>query len=186
MGEAIRKLTLSFEEYLALEEGSPERHELVEGIPYAMAGASETHNLLVVNLVALLRSPALRRGCRLFASDMRLRLSDRTVYYPDLMVVCAPDPHPLYKEAPCLVVEVLSPTTRRIDLSEKKERYLALPSLEGYLLVETTRKEVLLYRKTPLGWSLEAFGEGEEVALPCLGEALSVDAVYEGVPLEVE
>ncbi len=62
MGETVRKLTLSFEEYLALEEGSPERHELVEGVPYAMAGASETHNLLVVNLVALLRSPALRRA----------------------------------------------------------------------------------------------------------------------------
>ncbi len=117
---------------------------------------------------------------------MRLRLSDRTVYYPNLMVVCAPDPHPLYKESPCLVVEVLSPTTRRVDLLEKKERYLALPSLEGYLLVETTRKEVLLYRRSPEGWSLEAFGEGEEVALPCLGGALSVDAVYEGVPLEVE
>ena len=92
-------------------------------------------------------------------------------------------------------MEVLSPTTRRIDLSEKKERYLTLPSLEGCLLVETTRKEVLLYRKTPLAWSLEAFGEGEEVMLPCLrvfrfakaqGEALLVDAVYEGVPLAVE
>lgn len=186
MGEAIRKLTLSFEEYLALEEGSPERHELVEGIPYAMAGASKAHNLLVGNLAFLLRPAVRSRSCRLYTETIRLRLSEDTVYYPDLMVVCRPSPNPFYEDSPCLVVEVLSPTTRRIDLLEKKERYLALPSLEGYLLVETTRKEVLLYRKTPLGWSLEAFGEGEEVALPCLGEGLSVDAVYEGVPLEVE
>jgi Uma2 family endonuclease len=179
-------LTLSWEEYLRLEEASPERHELVEGVPYAMAGASKAHNLLVGNLAFLLRPAARAKGCRVYTETVRLRLGERTAYYPDLMVVCTPSPDPFQEEAPCLVVEVLSSGTRRTDLTEKKERYLALPSLQGYLLVDAARKQVLLYRRLEAGWALEAFGEGERVDLPCLETPLPVDAVYEGVPLEVE
>jgi Uma2 family endonuclease len=129
MGEmterALRPLTE--EEYLALERESPLRHELLEGIPYAMAGAGLDHNLIVTNLVALLKPLARAKGCRVYSETVKLKLSEDTFYYPDVMVVCGPKAHPLYETAPCLVVEVLSPSTEAQDRREKLARYLRLP-----------------------------------------------------------
>ena len=89
MGEAARPLELlDAEAYLALEERSPVRHELFEGVPYAMAGASLAHNRIVGNLYALLRPSALAKGCRIYTETVKLRVSARTFYYPDLMGVC--------------------------------------------------------------------------------------------------
>ena len=120
MGEAARPLELlDAEAYLALEERSPVRHELFEGVPYAMAGASLAHNRIVGNLYALLRPSALAKGCRIYTETVKLRVSARTFYYPDLMVVCqGVPPHTHYEEAPCLVVEGVSEATEAIDRRE--------------------------------------------------------------------
>lgn len=183
MGEAAKVLRpMEAEEYLAWEASQRERHELLEGVPHAMAGASEAHNLLVGNLYFLLRPAAQERGCRVFFSDMRLRVSERTFYYPDLMVVCGEDPHPLYKERPCLVVEVLSEGTEATDRREKLWRYREIPSLQAYLLVESRARRVEGYFRTPEGWLYRVWEEGE-VEVPCPKARLPLGALYEGVGL---
>ncbi|WP_114312706.1 Uma2 family endonuclease [Thermus caldifontis] len=185
MGEPAKPLRqLTAEEYLAWEEAQPERHELVEGVPFAMAGATEAHNLIVGNLFYRLRPKAQERGCRVFVSEMRLRISPHTFYYPDLMVVCQEDAHPLYKERPCLVVEVLSQSTEATDRREKLWRYLRLPSLQGYLLVDSRYPRVEVYFRGPEGWLYRAWGpEDGEVEVPCLGVGVSLGEIYEGVEL---
>lgn len=93
-----------------------------------MAGAGRAHNLIVSNLHYLLYPLARKKGCRLYVAHMKLRVGEATFYYPDLMAVCAPPPeNPFYEEAPCLVVEVLSPRTEAADRREKLWRYLSLP-----------------------------------------------------------
>lgn len=187
MGEAAKALRpLSLEEYLESEAKSPVKHELVEGLLYAMAGANRDHNLVVSNLHYLLYPLARSKGCRLYVADMRLKVGDRTVYYPDLMVVCSPPPtSPHYEEAPCLVVEVISPSTEAVDRREKLWRYLSLPSLQGYLLVDTQEKRMELYqKKKEEGFLYQVFTEGE-VPLPCLEGSLPLEAAYAGVDLSV-
>jgi Uma2 family endonuclease len=100
MGEAAQPRPLSLEAYLEWEAQSPERHELVEGITYAMAGASKAHNLLVQNLAFLLRAPARAKGCRLYTETVKLKVSQSTLYYPDLMVVCGPFSPTLFTRKP--------------------------------------------------------------------------------------
>ncbi|WP_041444422.1 Uma2 family endonuclease [Thermus thermophilus] len=183
MGEPARLRRLTAEEYLREEANSPVKRELVEGVPYAMAGAGRAHNLIVSNLHYLLYPLARRKGCRLYVADMKLKVGEATFYYPDLMAVCAPPPKdPLYEEAPCLVVEVLSPATEGVDRREKLWRYLSLPSLEGYLLVSARERRVELYRKE--GDILHQVAEEGEVPLPCLEGSLPVAEVYAGVELE--
>ncbi|GAB5602061.1 Uma2 family endonuclease [Thermus sp. FJN-A] len=183
MGEAARPLELlDAEAYLALEEKSPVRHELLEGVPYAMAGATEAHNLVVGNLFAHLWPFARAKGCKLFVADMKLRVSSRTFYYPDLMAVCGEDPHPLYKERPCLVVEVLSESTEAIDRREKLWRYREIPSLEAYLLVDSRERRVEGYFRQGEGWLYRLWEEGE-VEVPCLEARFPLSALYEGVAL---
>ncbi|WCM40024.1 Uma2 family endonuclease [Thermus antranikianii] len=175
-------------EYLAWEEAQPERHELVEGVPYAMAGDSRVHNLLVGNLYALLRPHARARGCRLYTETVKLRIGENTFYYPDLMLVCvgAP-PHTHYEESPCLLVEVVSDSTEGIDRREKLWRYLKLPSLQAYLLVDNRQPRVEAYFRGPEGWLYQALGPemGEGgLGVPCLGVGLSLEEIYEGVELK--
>ncbi|WP_298977289.1 Uma2 family endonuclease [uncultured Thermosynechococcus sp.] len=105
---------LSPEDYLEWEAQSGVKHEYIHGQVSAMARASDAHVTLALNLATLLRPTVRQRGCPLYMSDMKVRLEQRNCfYYPDLLVTCDPRDQqtPLYKSFPCLVIEVLSPST---------------------------------------------------------------------------
>ena len=81
---------------------------------------------------------------------LRLNIADKTVfYYPDLLLSCAPDDRqPYFRSRPCLIVEVLSDSTERIDRREKLLAYQTLPSLQEYVLVAQNARRVEVYRRT--------------------------------------
>ena len=176
--KAVRPLSL--EEYLALEREAPVKHELVEGFPHAMAGANDRHNRVVVNLVLALGPLAREKGCRLYASDMRLKVDAATVYYPDLMVICEEDAGEHYKEKPCLVIEVLSESTEATDRREKLRKYLGLPTLQAYLLVDSRTPRAFGYYREEGGWVYREAEEGR-LPLPCLQGYLDLAEAYYGL-----
>ena len=96
------------------------RHEFVNGGVYAKAGANENHNRVPVNLASYCNLQA-AKGCRTFASDMKLRLdSGNAFYYPDVMLVPgASDNEAYFKTSPCMIAEVLSHSTELTDRCEK-------------------------------------------------------------------
>ena len=108
-------------DYLAREAVATERHEYVAGVAYAKASGSERHNRIAGNLAVQLRSAARGTGCGVYISDMKLRVAGgRAYYYPDVMLSCEPAaPDAVFKDTPCLVAEVLSPSTAAIDTREK-------------------------------------------------------------------
>ena len=109
---------------------------------------------------------------------LRLQIGDETIfYYPDLLVSCqAQDREKFFRSAPCLLIEILSESTARIDQREKLLAYQTIPGLQSYLLVEQERRHVELFRGAT-GWQAERYGDG---ALPieCLDTSLSLDAIY--------
>ncbi len=133
------ELRLSVEEYLAGERQSEVRHEYLGGEVYAIAGASQEHNVVSMNLGTLLHFHLRGRRCRTFMTDMKVRLQivgDEALYYPDLMVICDPrDTDRYFKRYPSVLVEVLSPDTERTDRREKLLSYLRIETLETYILV---------------------------------------------------
>ena len=112
---------------------------------------------------------------------LRLNIADKTVfYYPDLLLSCAPDDRqPYFRSRPCLIVEVLSDSTERIDRREKLLAYQTLPSLQEYVLVAQNARRVEVYRRTN-DWKAEYFDAGE-IRLDCLESSVSVDAIYADV-----
>lgn len=177
---------VSVEDYLAAERESDIKHEYVYGRLYAMAGASDAHNRIVMNLSGQLYAAATKANCTNYASDMKVKANEYTYYYPDFMTLCADDRGNYTKEHPCLVVEVLSRTTRATDKREKREAYLAMPSLQSYLLIDSEKRSVTSYERSDEGW-LERTWEGEgsdEAAFTCLGTTLTLDDIYRGVTLE--
>ncbi|WP_243026678.1 Uma2 family endonuclease [Thermus albus] len=125
MGQPARK-ALSLEAYLRLEEKSPIRHHLVEGTLWAMAGAGRAHHQILTRLLLKLGPKALEEGCEAFAVERRLKVSEDTVFYPDLMVACGPSPS-LYEEAPGLLLEILSESTEDLGRGKSYGTICAYP-----------------------------------------------------------
>ncbi len=176
----------TYAEYLALERSSGVRHEFVGGFACAMAGGEPEHARLALSVGAELRQ--LMRGgpCRVFSSDLKVRVpASGNAYYADGTVVCGP----LARDAvdtvavtnPTLIVEVLSPSTERFDRGDKFADYQLLESLRHYLMVSVGRRRIEHYRRNPDGtWTLTVVTAGEVLALPEFGGRLAVDDVYEG------
>jgi Uma2 family endonuclease len=177
---SAQDLFLTLEQYLELESKSDVRHEYVGGRAFAMVGSTEAHNLRTGNVNALLRAIAQEKGCRAYTADMKLKI-EQSVYYPDVMVTC--DPYAgksLYKEAPCVVVEVLSPSTHNVDRREKLAAYQKLPSLMDYLVVYQDIVKVEHYLRVGNEWEMRVQTTGT-LKLACLGEAeLDLAAIYAG------
>jgi len=132
----VRQQELTYSEYLDYQHASSEKYEFIYGQTYAMAGVSEAHNVISGNLVALILPNLLSKSCRILFSDTKLTIptADHTTYYPDVMVVCDPtDSDPYVKQKPCLVIEILSPSTTMVDRREKLCNYQKLVPLQEYV-----------------------------------------------------
>jgi Uma2 family endonuclease len=177
---------MTVDEYLRFEENSPLKHEFVGGEVYAMSGATIRHNTITRNIIGRLLSVAGDGPCQLFFSDVRLRAADDAYYYPDVMVVCgAVSQQDIIVHEPCVVVEVTSPSTARIDRREKLAAYRQISSLRAYLVVDHRRRRVEQHWRddSSATWTREEIvGEGN-VAVPCLDTELTLDTIYHRVEL---
>ncbi len=172
-------------EYLEWESHSKIKHEYVDGVVYAMAGASRRHNLLVTNLIRRTATAAAARGqCQVFGSDMKVHVKARnSFYYPDVSACCDPlDRNELCVEQPCLIIEVLSPATAGIDRREKRLSYATLKSLHEYIIVDQDRMRVDVFPGKGGPWVVRMLNEPEDVVeLSCLSLRLPLREIYEGV-----
>jgi Uma2 family endonuclease len=171
------------EDYLCIEEASATKHEYVAGQLYALSGASKRHNTIAMNIAARLWEVAGDGPCQIYGSDMRLRIGDDAVYYPDVQVVCDPaDTEQLYTTSPCVVVEVLSPSTKSIDLREKLMAYRRIERLQAYIIVYRDEMRVLRhYRAENNAWfDAEVAREGT-VPFPCPEIELTLAEIYRGL-----
>jgi len=178
------KPQLSAADYLEGEQISDIRHEFVDGHVFAMAGAGESHNLIAGNVFAKLRNLVRGGPCRVFISDMKLNVVEwNAFYYPDVMVVCDDsDTQPFFKQNPCLVVEVLSPSTASTDRREKMLAYRTVPSLRDYLLISQDKRRVEVFRRGADGtWAEAVVVEAGDVGLECVQTSLALDDIYEDV-----
>jgi len=175
----------SVEAYLQSEKHSQVRHEYIGGVLYAMAGASDEHIALCVNLVSALRNHLHGSQCRVQMSEGKVRLrvaSEEIFYYPDLMVICDPREKDRYfKRYPKVVIEVLSESTEAIDRREKFLSYRQIETLEEYVLVAQDKVEVTIFRRAN-HWQPEILTQADQdLRLPSLTFALPLKSLYEGV-----
>ncbi len=171
----------SVEDYLEGEKDAAVKHEYVRGEVFALPGASDVHNTIALNLALALTPAARQKDCRVYASDIKVRVGE-IFYYPDVTFVCDDSSDPYYKDNSCVLVEVLSPSTLRTDTNEKRYHYLELPSLKLYLLVDSRRRFVWGYYRTKTGWDERVFTEGERVPVPCADTELKVADIYVQTP----
>lgn len=183
--EAHDLVLVSPEEYLVMEAQAESRHEYLNGMVHAMAGTSVGHNTVAGNIFAALHVQLRGKSCRPFFSDVKVRVSsgdDLRYYYPDVLVACQPTAaNETVEEAPSVIFEVLSDSTRRTDTGEKRDGYLKIPSLRAYVLVEPRKIEITIYRRTESGWRGEVLNDrGATLVLPDIGCELPLAEIYAG------
>jgi Uma2 family endonuclease len=197
MGLAKNRPLFTVDQYLAIERASPERHEYIDGVIYAMAGESPNHGIISVNLVAILHPQLKGTPCFALTKDTKVRSGPESTSrnvtrgmfsYPDLVVVCGElQFHDDKKDVilnPRVIIEVLSPSTEAFDRGDNCERYQTWnPSLTDYVIVSQTQPVVeRLTRQADGGWShYRASGLNAVVPLPSIQCELPLSDVYDRI-----
>ena len=185
---SVPKTYLTPEEYLHRERTAEYRSEYYRGETFAMAGASANHNLIVLNAGSHLREQLKKKPCRVYPSDLKVRIKATGLYaYPDLSIVCG-EPELESKDGevllnPIAIVEVLSDSTEAYDRGKKFEHYRTIPSLRHYILIAQDRYSIDCFSRQEDGtWSLSACQTSDSaVGLPAIQCQLEINEVYDKV-----
>jgi Uma2 family endonuclease len=158
---------MTLEEYFEFEEQSQFRHEYVNGTVYAMTGPSVDHARITRELLVAFKNHLHGKPCEPFATDLKLLIHSATEnisYYPDLVVACNRDEWGKnYVCNPKLVVEILSPSTRSIDLREKSMTYRRVASIEEYVVLEQDEHKLTAHRRSD-DWKPRVYAGPQAIA----------------------
>ncbi len=176
------------EAYFAWEAQQLERHELIDGQVYAMSGGTKNHSAIASNILLVIK-PYLRGSqCQVFNSDVKVNIVNTSNYtYPDLSVTCdsRDQETTIYNTYPCLIIEVLSPSTEADDRGKKFEKYRCNPNLIDYVLVSSEEVAVDIYHKNSAGdWVILSYRSGDHVELKSIGLTVAIAEFYEGIMFE--
>lgn len=189
---------ITFDEYLKRVEQTEEKLDFVNGHVVnvsqliAMAGGSETHSLIITNLIGETRSKLKGKPCRVYDSNLRVGSgTGNTTHYPDATIICGQSvAAPRDKSGhtytnPTAVFEVLSPSTMAYDFGDKFGEYAKIDSLREYVLIRQDRCEIItFYRHDDGGWKTLVYTDrAGQVPIESVGIELSVAEVYDGVTL---
>lgn len=173
-------------EYLDWEEQQELRHDYINGEIYGMTGGTMNHSEIAANFITMLRTHLRGSGCRVLTSDAKVAIEKSNDYvYPDLSVTCNDLDRTAtrYISSPCLVVEILSPSTEAYDRGDKFNKlYRQLSSLQDYVLIHTNKVAIDLYAKNEQGrWEIVSYGAGETMELKSVGLTFVIEQVFENI-----
>ncbi|NEQ74219.1 MAG: hypothetical protein F6K23_14940 [Okeania sp. SIO2C9] len=183
------------EEYLAWEEQQPIKYEYINGKVYGMTRETFPHNNIVINLVSALKSHLQGKNCKVEMTDTKVGISTNSLFfYPDVVVRCDPrdtkSRNIIYY--PCLIVEVLSSSTKTLDRGKKLQRYRQIKSLKEYVLIDSEKISIECYKLNKKNkwelttYTLEEIADSQQefsVQLESINFELTTSLLYENVVL---
>lgn len=149
--ENVPKHRMTVDEFLAWAEAQPGRYELHGGEVFSMAAERTVHAEVKFAVQSALQAGIRKAGlpCFMLPDGMTVRISNDTAHEPDALVYCGPKlpANAIEVPNPVIVVEVLSPSTRRIDASKKLAGYFSLPCLHHYLIVDPEKPPLIHHQR---------------------------------------
>jgi Uma2 family endonuclease len=172
---------LSPEAYLAWETEQIDRHELVDGLPYAMAGAGRLHEEVAGAVFALLWEHLEGKACRAYKGDRKLQVGT-DFFYPDIVVTCDPVDRRADGaiRAPVAIIEVLSRPTAAYDRGEKLQRYMTLATPEVYLIADPESRQVERYDRSD-GWTRRTLPSTDPIVIQAIDFTCDQQRIFAAV-----
>ncbi len=177
-----RRLTV--EAYLRLDRDDPEhKYEYYDGQIHMMAGGTNVHSAIAMNIAIDIGSALRGTDCRAFNSDVRVQVSAARYFHPDLTISCDREDwaNGDILHSPPVVVEVLSPSTANFDRTQKNDFYRACPSIQEFVLVSSDEPRVELYRRAEPFWQFASYGLGDTLTLASIDVTITVAAIYRDI-----
>jgi Uma2 family endonuclease len=178
------------EEYLAWEETQEIRYQYINGEVYAMTGGTVNHGRIGANLITMLRTHLRGSGCLVQTSDVKVSIQNSSDYvYPDMSVTCDRRDRTAtsFISHPCLIVEVLSPSTEAYDRGDKFALYGRSDNLQDYVLVHSDKVALDLYSKNDRGkWEITNYRAGSLVELASIDLKFPIEEVFEDITFTTE
>jgi Uma2 family endonuclease len=172
---------MSAAEYLTWEPTQEERYEYWDGEVVAMTGGTRNHSRITFNFSKLLDDALVDRPCEMYMADVKVQVEPgRKYFYPDVVVTCDEhDNDPQLVQFPCLIVEVLSPSTEAVDRGTKFAKYRQFSTLQEYVLVQVEQPGVEMFRRNEQGlWVLSEYGLGDTLRLESVGVEIAIGDLY--------
>ena len=179
---AVERMTA--DAFLAWLPGQARRHELVDGVPVAMAGAKRRHDQIVVNTLAELRNQLRGTECRAFSADTAVLIPGGNVRFSDAGVDCGTfKDEDVSADQPIIVIEVLSDSTRTFNLFGKLEEYKTVPSIWHIVLVNPDEPQAMHWFRNAQGAWFHEVLEGIEAMIEIRAPRLTLHLsdLYEGL-----
>ncbi len=181
----------SIEAFFNYVEPIQAKYELWDGELVMMAGSTQGHAIIRDNIHSFLRKNLKSRGCKSFQETIYLRITNKTLFLPDVMVTCNPQDfsgRSRFVEFPSIIVEILTESTERVDRGEKWAHYRKIPSLRYYIMVSQEQPLVEVYGRphTQSLFYFESFeGLDEIVELREMDIQIPMKHIYEGIVFEM-
>ncbi|WP_013321404.1 Uma2 family endonuclease [Gloeothece verrucosa] len=176
---------LSPQEYLDWEAQQPVKHEYINGEIYAMTGGTIFHNDIAINITSALKSHLRGKGCKVQMVDVKVGISEKgPFFYPDVMVTCdeRDKKERLIVYHPCLIIEVLSPSTEAFDRGDQFKFYRQIDTLQEYVLIDAEKINVECFRLNDKGfWELHPYQENDEINLNSINFSCPISLIYEDI-----
>lgn len=181
-GQTAKKT--SMDDYLTTERHGAVRHEYLDGKVIARSGANRWHNMLVSNTVIAFGSRMHGHKAEIYISNMRVKLKNSFVCYPDIVVV---NGEPAFADQnsdlllnPTVIVEIFSNQTNSSDKTNKLESFLAMDSIKEFVLLKEEEMRVEHYaRQNAKQWIYRIYNERDDViSLESINCKVSVSEVY--------
>jgi Uma2 family endonuclease len=178
------RILMTAEAYLDWESAQEERHEYWDGEVVAMTGGTRNHNRVSGNCFKLLDDALADRPCEVYIVDIKVQVEPgRKFFYPDVVVTCDErEDDPQLIKFPCLIIEVLSPSTEAIDRGIKFAHYRKFTALQEYVLVQVDQPAVEVFRRNEQGkWVLSEYAWNDRLQLESLNVEIAIADLYRQV-----
>jgi Uma2 family endonuclease len=175
------RVLMTFEEYLTWEPTQEGRYEFWDGEVVAMSGSTRNHNRIAINFLKILDNALADRPCEVYMSDVKVQVQPKKKYfYPDIVVTCDERDRTETQLVlfPCLIIEVLSPSTEAFDRGLKFAKYRKSESLQEYVLVQVERPIVEVFQRGEHGWLFSEYGLGDSIFLSSINVKVKVSDLY--------
>ncbi|MEI7838987.1 MAG: Uma2 family endonuclease [Methylococcaceae bacterium] len=174
------------DEYFALEKSAEIKHEFFNGEIFAMSGGSFNHARISGNTFSAFNVKLRGKCCTPTNSDMRIETPNGLITYPDAAIFCGT---PELTENQCallnpvVIIEVLSPSTRRYDEGGKFTLYRSIPSFQDYLLIDSEKVFVQHFHKISHNeWLLHDYVDlSDSIVLNSIQETIHLHEIYDGI-----
>jgi Uma2 family endonuclease len=150
---ALTKPKMTVDEFLAWAEGREGRWELADGVPVCQAPERAIHGQTKVSAGNACNA-AIRKAhlpCEALVDCLAIRVDQHKTFQPDVVINCGEriKPDATVAPNPIIVVEILSPSTRAVDMGMKVRRYFELPGIHHYLILDADNRSVIHHARSP-------------------------------------